>query len=111
MGESPDPQVGFGRALRKIRTDADLTQQELAQRSDVHPSQISEIENGKGNPRWASARRIAAALGVELVELADQAEYFDRRLQDGSARGRAGFAASQAPPPRRGQAGRRDRRP
>jgi XRE family transcriptional regulator, regulator of sulfur utilization len=111
VGESPDPQVGFGMAVRKIRTDADLIQSELAQRSEIHPSQISEIENGKGNPRWASARRIAAALGIELAELAAQAEFFEERLQDGSAKGRAGFEAIPAPRQRRGRAERRDRRP
>lgn len=112
MGESPDPQVGFGRALKKIRTEAGLTQRELARRSEVDPSQISEIENGKGNPRWASARRIAAALEIGLDELAEQAQYFEERLREAAPIGaRAGFAASQAPPQRRDRAGRRDRRP
>lgn len=82
MGETPDPQRGFGRALRKIRTEAEIKQAELAQRTKLHPSQISEYENGKGNPRWATAKRIAAALGVELHELAAQAEYFEERLEE-----------------------------
>lgn len=82
MGETPDPQRGFGRALRKIRTDAGVKQSELAQRTKLHPSQISNYENGKGNPRWATARRIAAELGVELRELAAQAEYFEERLKE-----------------------------
>lgn len=85
MGKTPDPQVGFGRALRKIRTEADLKQHELARRTELSPSQISKIENGKGNPRWATAQRIAAALGVDLAELADQAEHFERRLKQDSA--------------------------
>ncbi|MGN6664115.1 MAG: helix-turn-helix transcriptional regulator [Solirubrobacterales bacterium] len=85
MGETPDPQRGFGRALRKIRTEAELTQAELARRTELHPSQISDYEKGKGNPRWATARRIAAALGVELRELAALAEYFEERLEEDAA--------------------------
>lgn len=77
--------MGFGRALRKLRTEANLAQQELARRTELSPSQISKIENGKGNPRWATAKCIAAVLGIELVELADQAEYFERRLREESA--------------------------
>lgn len=77
--------MGLGRALRKLRTEANLTQQELARRTQLSPSQVSKIENGKGNPRWGTTKRIAAVLGIELVELADQAEYFEQRLRGDSA--------------------------
>ena len=80
MGESKEPQKGFGRALKKARSEAELTQKELARRAELDPSQVSEFENGKGNPRWGTARRMAGALGVTLDELAGSAEEFEKRL-------------------------------
>jgi transcriptional regulator with XRE-family HTH domain len=35
---------------------------------------ISLIEGGKGNPTWATACHIAAALGVPISTLAEEAE-------------------------------------
>jgi transcriptional regulator with XRE-family HTH domain len=80
-----DPQVGLARAIRKARTDADLNQNDLARLVELDPSQMSRLERGTSNPSWGTVRRIAAALGVTLAELAALAEDFERRLPDGGA--------------------------
>jgi transcriptional regulator with XRE-family HTH domain len=76
-----EPQRGLGWAIRRLRFEADLTQNALAQRAQLHPSRVSRIENGKDNPRWGTVRRVADGLGVSLEELAALAEEFEQRRQ------------------------------
>jgi transcriptional regulator with XRE-family HTH domain len=79
MAPREDPQVGLGRAIRKLRTEVELTQEALGLRSNVHPTWIARVEAGRTNPTWGSVRRIAAGLGVALAELAALAEEIERR--------------------------------
>lgn len=64
--------------MRKLRTEKGLTQSALAQRVGLDPSRISRLEQGEGNPRWGTARRLAAGLEVSIAELADAAEGFEK---------------------------------
>jgi transcriptional regulator with XRE-family HTH domain len=79
MPRHHDPQVGLARAIRKLRTDGELTQEELGFRAEIHPTWISRIESGDINPTWGNARRIAAGLYVPLPDLATLAEEFEQR--------------------------------
>lgn len=79
--------MGLARAIRKARADTDLNQRELARLVELDPSQMSRLEQGTGNPTWATVKRIAAALDVELADLAALAEDFERRLRDEDANG------------------------
>lgn len=81
MAGSKDPQRGLGWAIRRLRFEADLTQNALARRAEIHPSRVSRIENGRDNPRWGTVRRVADGLGVSLAELAEVAEEFEQRRQ------------------------------
>lgn len=55
----------FGEALKKYRTNAGLTQNELAQLIDISPSHISKIEQGNRNPlRMNNIKRVVNALGL-----------------------------------------------
>jgi len=76
-----DPQRGLGWAVRRLRFEANLTQNDLAERAELHPSRVSRIENGRDNPRWGTVKRVAAGLGVSLAELAALAEDFERRRE------------------------------
>ncbi|MGN6201401.1 MAG: helix-turn-helix transcriptional regulator [Solirubrobacterales bacterium] len=67
--------------MRKLRTEKGLTQSGLARRVGLDPSQISRLEKGRGNPRWATAKRIAVGLGITLAELAAVAEAFEERIK------------------------------
>jgi transcriptional regulator with XRE-family HTH domain len=53
--------------LKWWRTGRGLTQQQLANRAEVHTVQISQLERGKGNPTLATLERIASALGATLT--------------------------------------------
>jgi transcriptional regulator with XRE-family HTH domain len=66
--------AALGRAVRELRERAALSQEQLAQRSGLHPTYISGIERGHRNPSWRSMVRLCDALGVSISELARLAE-------------------------------------
>jgi transcriptional regulator with XRE-family HTH domain len=79
MPRRDDPQIGLGRAIRKLRTEVQLSQETLGLRAEIHPTWISHIESGRINPTWGNVRRIATGLRVTLPELAALAEDFERK--------------------------------
>ncbi len=65
-----DAAVGsLGSNLRDARERLGLTQEEVADRSGVHPTEVSRIEAGKRDPRVSTVERLAQALGVKAGEL------------------------------------------
>ena len=78
-GKPIDPQRGLGAAVRHLRKQAGMTQEELAWKSDVHPTHISHLEAGEINPRWGTMRSIAEGLGIDVVWLSHEAERFEAR--------------------------------
>ena len=59
----------FGDAVRKARTKAGLTQEELADRSGIDRSYIGGVERGERNPTLVVICKIAIGLGIQLNEL------------------------------------------
>jgi transcriptional regulator with XRE-family HTH domain len=72
-----ETQPELGEAVRRLREERGLTQEQLAHAADVHATWISRLENGHLNPAWGSMRRVAAALGMKLSELTAAAERDD----------------------------------
>lgn len=62
-------QVKLGRNLKRIRTQKDISQGEIARNLKVGRSFITNIENGKTNPTLATIAKIAKAIGVSVGEL------------------------------------------
>lgn len=54
------------RQIVEARMEEGITQQELAKRCDMKPSNLSRLENGNGNPSVATLARIARGLGRKL---------------------------------------------
>jgi transcriptional regulator with XRE-family HTH domain len=74
MGRRHEPQEALGRAIRELRGERGLTQRDLARSADMNVTQISHIERGRANPAWGTVKRIAAALGLPVSEVAARAE-------------------------------------
>lgn len=72
--------AALGEAIKKLREDAGLSQEALADASDLHLTHIGGMERGVRNPSYATLLRLAAALGVRLGRLATLAD----RIQDRS---------------------------
>ena len=64
-----DIQRALGRNLRQARERAELTQEAVAERSGVHPTEVSRIEAGKRDPRIATVEALAEAVGVSVSDL------------------------------------------
>ncbi len=64
----------LGQAIRRHRRAAGLSQEQLAERSGLHWTYLSEIETSKVNPTVNVLRRIAEALGVPTSKLVAEAE-------------------------------------
>lgn len=62
-------QVGFGDAVRALRDEKKLTQEQLAESSEMHVTYISQIERGLKNVSLFNIHRIAHALSVPPGEL------------------------------------------
>ena len=60
--------------IKQFRTEASLTQDQLAEASGLPQSHISRIENGKHSPSRTTLEKIAAALKVSLCQLDPSAE-------------------------------------
>jgi transcriptional regulator with XRE-family HTH domain len=85
MPRRDDPQIGLGKAIRKLRNDNHLSQETLGHRADIHPTWISHIESGRINPTWGNVRRIARGLEVDLDQLAALAEHLEKKLGEAEA--------------------------
>src|ERR1700689_1615901 len=60
-----EPPVTFAGLLRKLRSEARLTQEDLAEASGVRPRSISDLERGIAtNPRKDTIRLLAGAVGL-----------------------------------------------
>ncbi len=63
----------LGEAIRRERAALGISQDELARRSRLHRTYISDLERGTRNPSVESVQKIARALQVPVAKLFDQA--------------------------------------
>lgn len=66
--------AAFGRAVREARTALGISQEALADATQLDRTYISGIERGQRNPSLTNILRIAAALQVRPAELLARTE-------------------------------------
>jgi transcriptional regulator with XRE-family HTH domain len=59
----------LGENIRTYRRAMKLSQEKLAEKSDLHHNYIGDIERGEENVSVDALRRIALALNVQLTDL------------------------------------------
>jgi transcriptional regulator with XRE-family HTH domain len=59
----------LGTNLREARIRLGLTQEQVAQRSGVHATEVSRIEAGKRDPQVSTLRRLAEAVQMKPGQL------------------------------------------
>jgi transcriptional regulator with XRE-family HTH domain len=70
MPGTRDPHnVALGRAIRRLRKEAKLTQRQLAKRAGVPVKELRLIENGVVNADWGTVRHLAYGMQVKLAEV------------------------------------------
>ena len=66
---SPDILARFGQVARKKRIALDLTQEELAEKADLHRTYVADIERGTRNVSLRNIERLANALQCSIPTL------------------------------------------
>jgi transcriptional regulator with XRE-family HTH domain len=64
--------AAFGRRIRELRAERCISQDDLAYRTDVHPTAIGRLERGGREPRLTTILRIARGLEVQPGLLLDE---------------------------------------
>ena len=64
-----DLRAAVGQRVRKLREQLGLSQEQLAERADLHWTYVSGIERGRRNPGLNNLARLAKALNVSLPAL------------------------------------------
>ena len=64
----------FGQAVRTEREKLGLSQEDFAERAEVHRTYVSSIELGKVSVGIEVANSLAIALGMKFSELVQRAE-------------------------------------
>jgi transcriptional regulator with XRE-family HTH domain len=64
-----DIRIRFGRAIRRIRAEQDINQEEAAERSGLHRTYYSGVERGVRNVSLLNIERISRGLKVSLPKL------------------------------------------
>jgi transcriptional regulator with XRE-family HTH domain len=58
-----------GAQVRRLRKEAEISQQELAGQCDIFRTYLSRIENGTANPTLTVVAALASALKVPVADL------------------------------------------
>ena len=61
--------VTIGKRIRNYRTSQKMSQEELAEKCDLHPTYIGQVERGEKNATLESISKIANGLSVSLSTL------------------------------------------
>jgi len=61
----------LGERIKALRLERDLQQRQLAEKAELTPSMVSQIESGRLTPSLNTLGKIAAALGVPIATLFD----------------------------------------
>ena len=69
--------VAYGKAVRAIRQDKKISQEELGDLCGLHRTYISDIELGKRNVSLENVDKIAHALQVKKSELFIEVEQYE----------------------------------
>ena len=59
----------FGQKVRELREKKSISQEKLAEQSGLHRTYIGSVERGERNLTLTSAKRIASALNVKLMDI------------------------------------------
>jgi transcriptional regulator with XRE-family HTH domain len=74
--------VAFGSAVKSMRKNLAITQEELAGRAGLHRTYVTRVETGDCNLSLKCINRLADALGSSMSELLGVAESWKARQVD-----------------------------
>jgi len=64
----------FAASVRKLRHGLGISQEELAERAELHRTYIADVERGARNPTLLTIKKLAKGLGVSAADLLSEAK-------------------------------------
>lgn len=68
-GVPPTARQRFAASLQQLRRKQGLSQEELAEKAELHRNYVGSVERGERNIGIDNMERLADALGIELVDM------------------------------------------
>lgn len=65
----------IGNRIKELRTDSKLTQEKLAEMSDMDKTYLNEVENGKRNISVINLEKIIRGLGLSFPDFFDKKSF------------------------------------
>jgi putative transcriptional regulator len=90
----------FPAKLKELREQADLTQQQLADRAGVSKATVADLEQGRYHPSWPTVVALADALGISTETFRQEPA-----AREPAGPGRPPKATAETPAPARGGKG------
>lgn len=66
--------MAFAKALKRLRRERGLSQEDLALQCGLHRTYVSQLERGLKSPSLKTLDKIATALKIRLIELIEIVE-------------------------------------
>jgi len=60
--------MAVGRRVRELRRQLQISQEQLAERADLHRNYVGSVERGERDIGITALRQLAGALGLSLAE-------------------------------------------
>ena len=73
MPQPAPSNAALGAAVRRLRGERGLSQEDLAGAAGIHTTYLSGIERGRRNPSWTVLGALSEALDVSIIELIERA--------------------------------------
>jgi transcriptional regulator with XRE-family HTH domain len=64
----------FGKALRRVRNEAGISQEALADLAGIHRTYVGDVERGERNVSLLNMMRLSVALGTQLNHIIAEME-------------------------------------